>query len=211
MQLVIKQAKDLRKLQNFLAAIVVNKALFWSLHIKSNLEQMRSLGIAYWNDSQKVPLSPAWAKKKAKLNGHQNEANVATGQTRAQALFLTGDGDMHMTGRGNVLSNINAVPWVADPSKGARPWKAQYADRRMYILSATKGRNFWRTPRNYIDLSSADKNIWQKTTDAEVSVDEASKMLIMPISQTNAILKRKLVGLGKWKDGSNSGVAAKWS
>lgn len=204
-------SKEGKKLGKFLSAIVVNKALFWTIHLKTNLERMRALGLSFWAESQKIPLSPAWAKRKAKLNGYSKEVNIATGQTKEQALFLTGDLDVHMTGRGNVLSNINAGPWVPNPALGSPPWHYHnWSDRPFYFLSVLKGRNFWRGVETYPELDKSSMEIWSGSLPNEATIEEASKLLIMSPAKCNSLLNGKLITLGSWISGANKGAASKW-
>lgn len=216
MEIKIKTSKEYRQLQEFLAAMVVNKGLFWALHFKTEIERLRKLGVEFWGESETEKGSAKWAAYKAKKYGTKG-LNVATGQTREQAEFATGDLDTHMTGRGNVLTNINAAPWVPNKNKGAPAWKAGPSfDNRPFWgrwsswpLEGGK-KSFWR-PGSYIDLKNVSKNIWKsELPGGEVSLKEAQQLLIMSVNQTRKILRRESVALGNWQQGKTKGVASRW-
>jgi hypothetical protein len=212
MIVTIKNSSDFPKLRKFLSAIVLNKAIFWSLHIKSNLDSLRQKGIAYWALSQKIPLSRKWAKRKAKLNGFQDEANMATGQTKEQALFATGLGEIYTNGK-LITSSIIADDWVPNPLRGSPPWRGREENRPFYTVSMIRGRHFWRPQPDfdgYINLKTCDKEIWKFKTTEEVSVDKAGESLIFPMLPAEQVLKGKNHSLGSWKNNSNSGAAASW-
>lgn len=209
MIVTVRDDADLKKLENFLSAIVVNKSLFWSLHIKTNLDRLRALGLTYWVQSQRIPLSRAWAKKKAKLNGHQNEANVATGQTKEQALFLTGTGEIYKE-KNSIHSSVIAANWIPNAAKGSPPWRGLDSDRPFYTVSMIRHRMFWRPDDGYVDLRNSNKEIWNKKTAEEIPIDTAMQYLIMNANDSEHILKGRTKSLGSWHQGSNSGVAANW-
>ena len=211
------QPNEVDKIADFIAAIIVNKGSFWSLHMKRSLDDLRSKGIAYWADSQKKPLSKYWAKKKAE-NGWPAEVNVATGQTKEQALFLTGSGEMYSDGR-FINSSIKAAPWVPNASKGSPPWRGTKDNRPFYRINTYKRRLFWRpaytrqsgeTTYGYVDLKSADHEIWRDGQTSNLILEEAGNLLILKQSDALAVLKGKRHSLGQWKQGSNSGPAASW-
>lgn len=199
---------DFQRLRKFLAAMVVNKSLFWSLHLKTNLERMRALGVAYWQESQKVKLTKRWASEKRK-KGEPSEVDVATGQTKEQATFLTGSGVAYMNGRGTITTDILAAPWIPSAGRGSPRWKGYDSRRPFYYLNALRERSFWR-PGDYTKVYAADTSIWNTTPPDEATLKEANKLLVMSPAQCSHLLAGKDMSLGSWKKGSMKGVASRW-
>lgn len=207
MLIKVTRPNQFRTMQEFLTAIVVNKGLFWLLHVSTHLRQMQRIGINLWGGSQE-PLKRAYERFKRRKN-LPREKNNATGQTKDQATFMYGDAEAHITGRGNVLVNINAKDeWIHSPVQSK--WNGKYTDRPFWYLNQMSQDPFWQ-PGKYIDIKAADKNIWKfELPDEEVTLTQAKKYLIMSVNQTRQILQRHMLQLGSWKKGKPKGVVGRW-
>lgn len=200
-----KNTRELRTLGEFLSAIVVNKGLFYPLHIATHLRHMQNIGIGLWNSSAgELENKPRYqAQKKKRWN--VDEFGVISGGTKSQATFSDGSAEMHMTGRGNILFNISPADWK--PLRGEHVWKSKYNDRPFWKFDKTVG--YWQ-PGSYVHVDNADKNIWKTMPDGEVTLTEAKKCLIMSTAQTRQLLTRKFIQLGSWRNNRAKGYASRW-